>query len=290
VLVINKICYLANTPSSISSNTISSNNASSHTYFPSSNSMNNIVENATSNTNMQALHLDKTEMKTIDTITKSNIESLRATENFINDNKASGSQGTVLETKNNLTGEPSSIILSPKETSNPFKRFRKASTSPVHVNNQENQLIKQADLHKHANTETSGTNILAKNSLSINTVNCSKASIATDPLNKSEVKTQSATVNGSFSWPNFMRKKCLLAAPVHFFKHVPLFSLWEKITINVRVEVPNKYLPPIEIIARDSKIPNYQNAFWFATIVELGYIQSIFNYINPILIKLSKPF
>jgi hypothetical protein len=255
------------------SNVVSSN----QNHISNLGSVNNVIgnHNETNKNITKNIHLDKSESIRKEILPRKNSESAEI--NFLtrNDN-SSINPSENLETNNKSHVLPSLTVSSlsfPKDILNPSKRFRKTSTSPVEQYSDRNRLTE--------------LNFMCENSRTANIVQINyptkseEVKHSSQTSNKNDIKSQLS--NSSFSWSDYIENKCFLAAPVHFFKHAALFNLWQYIKTNVHVEVPNKHLPPLELINENlDLLGTYTGSYWFASIVQIGKY-----YINFLNIKKS---
>jgi hypothetical protein len=85
-----------------------------------------------------------------------------------------------------------------------------------------------------------------------------------------------------FDWPAYLEKEKAIAAPVQFFKHVPLRTHFEKFVgklKTLRFEVINTNPPPADFWSLDNKFAN-KPCYWYVNVVKFAGYYAKFRYIG----------
>ncbi|XP_004080232.1 lethal(3)malignant brain tumor-like protein 2 isoform X3 [Oryzias latipes] len=87
-------------------------------------------------------------------------------------------------------------------------------------------------------------------------------------LNKVNKAASGAAVDGSaaFDWGSYLEKETSLAASVSCFEHAPLYSIWDAITVGMKVEVLNT----------NAVLPS--KVYWIATVIQVAGYKALLRY------------
>lgn len=84
------------------------------------------------------------------------------------------------------------------------------------------------------------------------------------------IRRKAAELANTYDWDSHLDDDCFIAAPVTYFKHVPLADIWGNILVGMKVEVENTDCDNISDAFPDS--------FWVATVMKLIGYKALLRY------------